>query len=76
MNIYAVSVVREEWLALLVKAEPHVAANHKPKWADLKLGADRARGHRLLYVNESDRDLIQKYANESIQGQSGKKLGS
>ena len=75
MNVTLVEVVREEWLATLVSAEKNIDSAHKQKWADLKLGADRSRGHRVVWVLKDDHELITKAANESVSRQAGPKLG-
>lgn len=64
------AVEREKWLALLESAKDAVAEQHQAKWKNLKVGAKRAVGHKELYLNKADYELIESYAkgrNDKIQ---------
>lgn len=70
MKVGIVEVRREEWLRLIAKAEKNIGKEDKTAWQSLRDGADRAKGHAVLYVQKEHHDLITKAANAQVQGPS------
>ena len=65
MEIKVVELVREEWMAALEEIGPRISDEaHRAKWQALRDGARGARGHKIVYINQADHDLMMRYARK------------